>query len=112
MTEFKQTNRFDCLPEQIQSMYIMKPYVCEYELTDETKEECEEYIDTTIEMWESIDEYPPLKFTKMQKNGKEVENTFYCNALCSHGKNCPYIKEFNDKREEHNKEEDDLSDIF
>ena len=107
LTDFKRANSFDVLPEEIKNRYKMLPAVVEYDLTDEIKNEVDEYIDKTIEMWESLSEYPPRKFTKIQKNGKEVESTFFCNALCPHGKQCSYLKEYFDTRNK-NEEEDDM----
>ena len=85
----------------MRSEFKMLPYVCKYEVTDEIKKECEEYIDNTIEMWESLGDdesnYPPLQFTKTQKNGKVVNDLFYCTKLCSHGKTCKYLHDYLDK---------------
>ena len=101
LDEFKKFNVFDVLPESVQNEFKMLPYVCKYEVTDEVKKECEEYIDKTIETWESLGDdesnYPPLKFTKIQKNGKEVSDIFYCTKLCSHGKTCKYLHDYLDK---------------
>ena len=101
LDEFKKFNVFDVLPESVQNEFKMLPYVCKYEVTDEVKKECEEYIDKTIEMWESLGDdesnYPPLQFTKTQKNGKVVNDLFYCTKLCSHGKTCKYLHDYLDK---------------
>ena len=65
-------------------------------------------------MRESLDStdvtnYPPRKFTRTQKNGKVVDDTFFCSALCGHFKNCPYIHEYLERRDaENHNEEDDL----
>lgn len=112
LTDFKRANSFDVLPEEVRSRYKMTPCVYEYDLTDEIRQECIDYIDGTIEMWEGQEEYPHLSFTKLQKNGKEIENTFYCHALCSHGKTCPHIKEFDDLKNMDTKKEDDADDMF
>ena len=114
LNEFKQTNLFSALPESVRREFRMIPYVCKYEVTDEIKKECEEYIDNTIEIWESLGDdeknYPPLKFTKIQKNGKEVSDIFYCTKLCSHGKTCTYLHDYLDKLD--NGTEDEYSDLF
>ena len=114
LNEFKQTNLFSALPESVRREFRMIPYVCKYEVTDEIKKECEEYIDNTIEMWESLGDdeknYPPLKFTKIQKNGKEVPDIFYCSKLCSHGKTCKYFHDYLDKLD--NGTGDEYSDLF
>ena len=114
LKKFKDINSFVVLPKSVQAEFKMLPYVCKYEVTDEIKKECEEYIDNTIEMWESLGEdeknYPPLKFTKIQKNGKEVSDIFYCTKLCSHGKTCKYLHDYLDKLD--NKSEDEYSNLF
>ena len=114
LTEFKQSNSFSVLPESVSIEFKMLPYVCKYEVTDEVKQECEEYIDKTIEMWESLGDdesnYPPLKFTKIQKNGKEVSDIFYCTKLCSHGKTCKYLHDYLDKLD--NGTKDEFDDLF
>ena len=114
LTDFKKTNSFNNLPDEVKGRYKMLPYVCQYELTDEIKNECEQYINDTIEMWENLDtknlkEYPPRSFTKIQKNGKKVLDFFYCGQLCSHGKVCPYLHDFLDMLDA---EEDDEDDMF
>lgn len=108
LTDFKRANSFDVLPEKIKCLFKMTPAVIEYDLTDEVKEECIKYIDDTIEMWEGLTEYPPTSFTKVQKNGKEVLNIFYCEYLCSHGKQCTYLREFLDMYDKNENEEDDM----
>ena len=110
LDEFKRTNKFDCLPDEIKNNYNMKPCVYPYEITDEVKQECEDYINNTIEMWESLGDdvknYPPRKFTKIQKNGKEVSDIFFCTQLCNHFNNCPYIHDYLDTLSTDNDDED------
>ena len=108
LTEFKSANSFGVLPEEVRSQYKMTPAVVEYPLTDEVKEECIQYIDNTIEKWEGLTEYPPLSFTKVQKNGNVVDNSFFCHCLCSHGKQCPYLKEYDDLKDTSNNDDDDM----
>ena len=114
LNEFKTENSFSVLPEPIRTQFKMLPYVCVYEVTDEVKKECEEYIDDTIERWETLGDdekdYPPLSFTKLQKNGKVVENTFYCAKLCSHSKTCKYFHDYLDKKD--NGSGDEYEDLF
>ena len=115
ITDFKQSNSFSDLPDDIASQFTLLPYVMKYEVTDEIKKECEEYIDSTISKWESLGEdekkYTPLSFTKIQKNGKEVENTFYCAKLCAHSKTCKYFHDFVDKLESQ-KDKDEFDELF
>ena len=115
INDFKKTNSFEVLPNDISSQFKMLPYVMKYEVTDELKNECNEYIDNTINKWESlgdkIENYPPLNFIKTQKNGKEILNLFYCTKLCSHRKTCKYLHDFIDKYDsQHNN--DEYSNLF
>lgn len=115
LTDFKLSNSFNTLPEDIAKQFKLLPYVMKYEVTDEVKKECEEYIDSTIAKWEALGEdennYKPLNFTKIQKNGKEVLEIFYCTTLCSHGKTCKYLHDFLDKYDA-NKTEDEFDNLF
>ena len=98
LKDFRTSNSFTSLPEEVEKEFKMLPYVCKYEITDEIKKECEEYIDDTIEFWESLgsdeNDYPPLTFTKQQKNGKMVSDTFYCSKLCAHRRSCRHLQDY------------------
>lgn len=100
LNELECSNTFDCLPDEIRSNYKLIPCVHPYEVTDAIKQECEDYINNTIEMWESLGDdvknYPPRKFTKVQKNGKVVPDYFFCTNLCGHFNECPYIHDYLD----------------
>lgn len=113
IAEFKQKNSFDILPEEIRNKYKVLPYVCYYELTDEIKQECIDYIDGTIDKWEALgeeeSEYIPRSFTKTQKNGKVVPDTFFCGVLCAHGDKCKYLHDYYAQLDtEGDNEDDDL----
>ena len=114
LNDFKESNSFTVLPDSVSSEFKVLPYVMKYEVTDEVKRECEEYIDNTIEKWESLGndekDYPPLSFTKVQKNGKVVPDTFYCAKLCSHGKTCKYLHDYLDTL--NNSSDDEFGDLF
>lgn len=103
-------NSLQELPAEVRDGYVIKPYVRKYEVTDELKQECLDYIRSTYEKWECLSEnekdYPPRKFTKLTKAGKESPDYFFCLNLCGH-KDCPHIKKFLDTKE-NNTEEDDL----
>ena len=43
-------------------------------------------------------------FTVINKSGKEVEDTFYCNALCDFGDTCKYIALYNEERKREKQE--------
>jgi hypothetical protein len=67
-------------------------------------------------MWESLDKskkfkFPPRKFTKTQKNGKEAPDDFFCNNLCNHRMTCEFIKEYNEMNSQKwKKKKDDFDD--
>lgn len=106
----KETNSFETFPEEIQKQYKITPYVRKYNVDEETKKECLEYIVNTYRKWESIKEeernYPPRKFTRTTKTGKESEDIFFCMNLCGY-KGCPHLKKYMDTKG-NKSEEDDL----
>lgn len=112
LAKFKQSNKVEDLPEVIRNNYIVGPAIVQYELTPENIQECEDYINNTIERWEKMsgneEDYGPRKFTKLQKNGKEVTDIFMCLNLCNH-KNCHFLQEFLEKW---NQEQDEEHDMF
>ena len=107
------------IPSEVANDFIIKPYVMKYDLSDETRKDCIEYIDNTIMQWESLENnennYPPVSFTKMIKkevNGKEVEiekeNCFYCYSMCGYSsQTCPYFQTYLETKQKKN-EDDDL----
>lgn len=110
---FKETNMFTSLPDDIANNYKMLPCVMKYEVTQELLDECEEYIDNTISMWEKLNhnndkDFTPRKFTKKQKNGKEVQDWFFCSNLCGHFKNCTHIHDYLDGLQKDTTGEEDL----
>lgn len=111
LSQMLKTNDISELPPEVGQYYKIRPYVCKYEVTDEVKQECENYINNTIEAWEEMDSndesiYTPRQFTKLSKTGKVVNDYFYCTNLCSHFKKCGYIKDFLDNISSN--EEDDI----
>lgn len=110
MSEALEAQSFDLLPEDLKAEFTIKPYVRKYEVTDELKKECLEFINETMGLWESLNEeeweYPPRKFTKLQRNGKEVDDIFFCTSLCNH-KGCPHLKKYLETKTS-NSEYDDL----
>ena len=107
----KESNSFEAFPEEIQKQYKITPYVRKYTIDEEAKKECLEYIKNTYQKWESIEDdernYPPRKFTRTTKTGRESENYFFCVNLCGYGKACPHLKRYFDTKENPS-EEDDL----
>lgn len=112
-----QENSLDSLPEEIQSRYVIKPYVRKYQITDTLKTETIDYLNKMADLFESLDpndenQWPPRKFTRINKNGKESEDTFFCNNLCNFRNTCVHLKRFNDQWELNKLDNDDNSDLF
>lgn len=109
-------NSFDSLPAEIQSKYIIKPYIRKYELTDELREETITYLNDAADIYENLNrnnerEWLPRNFFRVN-NGKEIDDTFYCNTLCSFRNSCIHIKRFNEQRDLRKLEKDEFSDLF
>ena len=105
------------IPVEVADQFKVRPYVMDYEVTEEIKQECIDWINSTAKMWESLDKdkkfkFPPRSFTKIQKNGKEVDDSFFCNNLCNHRGTCEFIKEYNLMNSENfsKKKKDDTDD--
>lgn len=100
------------IPEILRDKYKMRPCVVSVELTEENRNECIDYIENTIKLWESLDSddeksYPPLKFTKLKaSDGTEALSMFYCINLCSHFNTCNYAKDFLDQWSANNQGDD------
>ena len=113
---FLEANDFKALPESVAEKFIMKPCVIEYEVTDDIKKECEDYIDTTADLWESLgdneENYPHMPFTRITKTGKEANESFYCNSLCGHCEHCPHIKNFNEHFSALSEEQEEENSLF
>ena len=111
MDRFKEEGNFDIFPQTIQKKFKLKPYVLKADISNSAKEECINYIDSTIAMWEklgkSAKDYPPKQFFKTSKTGKKLTDTFFCTQLCPHFKRCGYIRDFMDQMNK-DLEEDDL----
>ena len=116
LAEALEKNSLDCLPEKIQQSYKVELYVREYEITDELKEECLDYINTTADKFETLNEeepnnFPPRSFVRVTKTGTEKDDSFFCSVLCNYRNSCKYIKEHNEKlalAKEDSKWEEDL----
>lgn len=108
MEDFKKTN---IIPIQLSKQFKIQPCIIQYAFTEETKKECLEYIENTIKKWESLSQKDKMNshksFTKTQKNGKVVNDIYYCTNLCPHKKTCPYLSDYINQLEQ-SKNEDDL----
>lgn len=99
LKQFVETNDISVLPEHIQNEFKIEPCLVEYEVTQEAIDDCKKYIADTIALWESLkgkDEtaYSHREFTRTQKNGKVVRDSFFCECLCQHAAQCPYIHDY------------------
>lgn len=110
--EAKQRNK---IPEILACEFTIKPYVMRYELNDEIRTDCNNYLDETIEKWESLKKdkknYPPLNFTRTKKiitkdkDGREIEtekiieDCFYCYSLCGYSKSCSHFQRYLDTKQ-------------
>lgn len=78
--------------------FTVRDYIRYYDVTDELKDECLNFIKTTIQTWESKNgkesDYKNRCFYKELKNGKMSEDTFFCAALCGHSKHCARYQKF------------------
>lgn len=113
LDKYKKTNIMKgSIPDKIAEKYTIRPCVISVDLDQESKDECIQYLEDTVEKWEALNpknefDYLPKSFTKIQKDGKEVKDTFFCHQLCNHGHVCPYLKDFEDQWKNEN-ENDDL----
>lgn len=115
INDMKRTNMLNRLPEKVQKEFKIRPCILECDISEDSIKECEEYIDDTIDMWEALDkssakDFPPKKFTKTLKNGKEVPDLFFCTSLCSYGHTCVYLKDYLDTHDLGKK--DNVEDLF
>jgi len=101
------------VPEEIADEFTIVPCVVKYNLDDDTRSETISYIENTVNNWESLSrkeqDYPHISFTKTLKNGKEVDDTFFCRCLCGYQNSCPHLYEYLDKDKD--KDDDDI-DLF
>ena len=86
------------IPEEVADRYKIRPCVVTYEVTDEVKQKCIDFIDCTIAMWEDLPDEEckasHREFTRTQKNGKVVQDTYYCGCLCSCKDKCEHYQDF------------------
>ena len=111
LNEVVAANSLEALPMDIKRQYKISPYILSVDLTEENKQECINYIDSTIDRWEAMsdeEEYVPRSFIKIQNNGKEVGDWFYCSSLCGHARHCKYFHEYLDTLNAGKENDDDL----
>lgn len=72
-------NNINCLPDDVKEQIQIETYICDYEITEEVKKECLEYIWKTIKEIENKD-------GKGEEEWKCNVNPFYCQNLCPFSK--------------------------
>lgn len=101
LNEAVENNNLDNMPDEIKNKYKPVPYVREYELTDEIIDETLEYINKSIEQFESPDnKWNPCDINK---------ESFFCSSLCGYGGKsgqCKYYVDYCDAFD--GKSDDDL----
>lgn len=94
----------NAIPEELEGMIHVQPYVREYELTDEIKAETMQYIKDTIEKYETMEEWKPCDCKS---------NSYFCANLCGYGGKsgkCKHWVDYCDTFEK--KSNDDEEDLF
>ena len=89
MSKFQETNSLSMMPESIQELFTITPYVQPYELSEEREQEAIEFINRVADKFESLDpseDWPPKTIDK--------ESVFSCSNLCSHRRVCPYLRDY------------------
>lgn len=112
LDEARKNNSLNVFPQEIQDKYKIKPYVREYEITDDVKNEALEYVSRMSNLFESKSkdekEWNHRKFTKTNGKNVEKEDTFFCHVLCNHRDSCKHIKKYDDLRNTKETADDDL----
>lgn len=91
------------IPEELKSEITVVPYIREYELTDDVKNETMKYITDTINEYESTTEW---------KSCDCKSNSYFCANLCSYGGKSGKCKYWVDYCETFEKKSDDEEDLF
>lgn len=107
LNDMVEHNSMAGLPENIRKMFNVGIYVREYELTDDVRSECLDYIRRTI--------------AKFKEKGTEEanfsscdigKNSFYCQSLCGYGGKSGKCKYWVDFCSKFGSKKDDEDDIF
>ena len=104
IAEALKTNSLDNLPEDIKKNYNIEPCIIKHELTDETRNECKQYINDTIREFVGLDkgnitDWEPREFYRVTRYGLQ-EDTFFCSSLCDYRYSCEHFQELKKKRME------------
>lgn len=88
------TNDIKDLPDEISSQFDVKTYVRPYDITDEKRQECLDFINETADQFEEMQQ--TRNWPHKPVTDKYGQADFFCTNLCGHRKNCPYLKEVMD----------------
>ena len=99
LDEARKTNS---VPKELASQITIKPYVREYELTDEVRAETMRYIKDTIAQYETLEKWKPCDIKG---------NSYFCANLCGYGGKSGKCKHWVDYCESFEKPSDD-DDLF
>lgn len=96
-------NSMDCLPEDLRTQFKTRPYVRDYELTEEVIDECKQYIDSSIAKYhECGTDEKKFKPCNIEKE------SFFCSSLCDFSDSCKYWKDYCEQFKSKQEDEDDL----
>lgn len=102
LSEAKKSNK---IPTELEQFFTVKPYIREYELTDEIKEETMQYIKDSIKKFETMAEADYIKPCSCK------DNSYFCANLCGYGGKSGKCKFWQSYCETFEKESDD-ADLF
>ena len=92
-------NSLASLPEAIQKQFVIEPHIRTYEITDELRKECLDYINHNADLFESLDasdanNFPPRSFTKTNAKGIQKDDSFFCSTLCGFRNTCSHLQKY------------------
>lgn len=103
LSNFKESNSVESLPEIVQNQLFVEQYIEEYPFTEELIQETLDYINTRAEKFESLWDKPIEDWTPVTIDKNQI---FYCTNLCSHRDHCEALAKYRLKQEL-----DEISDI-
>ena len=99
-----EAQRTNTIPKELANQITVKPYVREYELTDEVRAETMKYIHETIAEYETLEKWKPCDCKS---------NSYFCANLCGYGGKSGKCKHWVDYCETFEKKsEDEDDDLF
>lgn len=107
--DFQKTNSLDNMPSYIKDAFIIKPYVEYYNVTDELRQECIDYINRVADKYESLDKDDPSQWPARRI---DKSCSFYCNSLCDFRCKCEDIAEYNRTISSMSKSDSEMDDLF